>query len=231
MVSKPLIASISPANAHAGVNPALGVKGQMVRSDIQRPSADSPCGKVNVAQNLDSSTAVQPDANGNVSLSITDINGGAGSSRSIQEVKVDAFGTGKNLVAAKMVVNGNANPVTVGTDKLTAQFDSGIKCTGGADKNLCLASFTTTAGFRNCVIVPQGAGASNASAPASRSILLRNRAAKGMNSSTSPSADGDKKSQNGKKGKENDKKEGKKDDKKGGTTTRPSHLSTFPHVY
>ena len=59
-----------------------------------------------------------------------------------------------------------------------------------------------------------------------------------MNSSTSPGADGDKKSQNGKKekakkGKENDKKKGKKDDKKG-KDNNPSipliHLS-FPHVH
>jgi hypothetical protein len=114
-------------------------------------------------------------------------------------VQVDASRTGKNLVAAKMVVNGNANPATVGSDKLTAQLHPGTKCTDGADKNLCLASFTTTAGFGNCVVVPQGAGASNASTPASRSILLRNGAAKGMNSSTSPAADDDKKSQNGKK--------------------------------
>ena len=33
---------------------------------------------------------------------------GADGSRSIQKVQVDASGTGKNLVAAKMVVNGNA---------------------------------------------------------------------------------------------------------------------------
>jgi hypothetical protein len=70
-----LLASISSANAHAGVNPALGVKGQMVRSDVQRPSANTPCGTVNVAQNLDSSTAVQADASGNFSPSITDFNG------------------------------------------------------------------------------------------------------------------------------------------------------------
>ena len=98
----------------------------------------------------------------------------------------------------------------------------------------CLASFTTTAGFGNCVVVPQGAGASNACAPASRSILLRNGVAKGMNSSTSPAADCDKKSQNGKKEeakkrKENDKEKGKKDDN--GRTTRSSHLFTFPHVH
>ena len=94
----------------------------MARSDIQRPSADSPCGKVNVAQNLDPSIAVQADASGNLSPSSTDFNGGADSSRSIQKVQVDASGTRKNIVTAEMVVNGNANPATVGTDKLTAQL-------------------------------------------------------------------------------------------------------------
>lgn len=69
-----LIASISSVNAHAGVSPALGVKGQLARSDVQRPSANSPCGTVDVAQNLDSSTAVQADATGNFSPSITDFN-------------------------------------------------------------------------------------------------------------------------------------------------------------
>ena len=69
-----LLASISSTNAHAGVNPALGVKGQMQRSDVQRPSTNSPCGSVNIAQTLDSSTAVAADENGNFSPSITDFN-------------------------------------------------------------------------------------------------------------------------------------------------------------
>ena len=43
-----LLASISSANDHAGVNPTLGVKVQMVRSNNQRPSTNSPCDKVNV---------------------------------------------------------------------------------------------------------------------------------------------------------------------------------------
>ena len=33
---------------------------------------------------------------------------------------------------------------------------AGTKCTGGTSKNLCLASFVTTAGFGNCVAVSQG---------------------------------------------------------------------------
>jgi hypothetical protein len=42
--------------------------------------------------------------------------------------------------------------------ELSVQIPAGIKCTGGTSKNLCLSSFTTTAGFGNCVVVSQGAG-------------------------------------------------------------------------
>ena len=38
---------------------------------------------------------------------------------------------------------------------------AGTKCTGGTSKNLCLASFVTTAGFGNCVVVSQGPQGSN----------------------------------------------------------------------
>ena len=43
------------------------------------------------------------------------------------------------------------------------QMPAGTKCTGGTSKNLCLASFVTTAGFGNCVAVSQGS--SNDAAP------------------------------------------------------------------
>ncbi|KAI0267558.1 hypothetical protein BGY98DRAFT_1023564 [Russula aff. rugulosa BPL654] len=153
-----LLASISSANAHAGVTPALGVQGQFIRNDVQRPSTSSPCGNVNIAQTLDSSTPVPAGVNGDFSTNITDFNPGADGSRSIKEVQVDASGTGKNFVPAKMVVNGNPNPTTVATEQLSVQLPAGIKCAGGAGNNLCLASFTTTAGFGNCVVVSQGAG-------------------------------------------------------------------------
>ena len=41
--------------------------------------------------------------------------------------------------------------------QLSVQIPADTKCIGGTCKNLCLASFTTTAGFENCVIVSQGA--------------------------------------------------------------------------
>ena len=80
MFSKSLIASLfflaltSSVNAHAGVTPALGVKGALSRSDVQRPSTADPCGNVNIAQTLDSSTAVPADANGTFSPTIQNFN-------------------------------------------------------------------------------------------------------------------------------------------------------------
>jgi hypothetical protein len=45
-------------HAHAGVIPALGVTGTFARSNVQRPSTASPCGTINIAQSIDTSTAV-----------------------------------------------------------------------------------------------------------------------------------------------------------------------------
>jgi hypothetical protein len=70
-----LLASISSANAHAGVTPALGVKGQFTRDDVQFPSTSSPCGNVNIAKTLSNSTPVPVGKNGEFSANITDFNG------------------------------------------------------------------------------------------------------------------------------------------------------------
>ena len=69
-----LLALTSSVNAHAAVSPALAVNGAPVRNDVQRPSSAEPCGNVNIAQNLDSSTPVQALANGTFSPSIADFN-------------------------------------------------------------------------------------------------------------------------------------------------------------
>jgi hypothetical protein len=45
--------------------------------------------------------------------------------------------------------------VTFASQNLTVQLPIDTKCTGGANKNLCVASFITTAGFGNCVVVKQ----------------------------------------------------------------------------
>jgi len=161
---------------------------------------------------------VPADGNGDFSANITDFNPGADGSRSIKEVQVDASGTGKNFVPAKMVVNGNPNPTTVATEQLTVQLPAGIKCAGGAGNNLCLASFTTTAGFGNCVVVSQGAGASKTPVLPSMSCqsnVIRNGAAKGVTRSTdSRAAEDDQTNQKRQADKSKDKKK-KKDDKKG----------------
>lgn len=62
-------------SAHALIQPALGVTGQGARSDVQRPSKQSPCGKANIAQTLASSQAAQVDAKGNVAVTVTNFNG------------------------------------------------------------------------------------------------------------------------------------------------------------
>jgi hypothetical protein len=80
MFSKSLIAFLflftltSSVNAHAAIAPALGVKGDPTRNDVQRPSGGNPCGNVDIAKTIDNSTPVQADANGNFSPSITNFN-------------------------------------------------------------------------------------------------------------------------------------------------------------
>jgi hypothetical protein len=80
MFSKSFIAPLiflvltSSVNAHCGVTPALGVKGNMKRSDVQRPSNAKPCGNINIAQTLDSSTATPVNANGTFSVAATNFN-------------------------------------------------------------------------------------------------------------------------------------------------------------
>jgi len=150
-----LLVLTSSVNAQAVVAPALGVKGTPVLGDVQRPSADHPCGNVNIAQTLDTSTPVAADANGTFLASIDSFDVGPDGSRFVQVMQVDASGAGENFVPAGMVVNGNPAPRNDATQQLFVQLPAGTQCTGGASKNLCLASFTTTAGFGNCVVVSQ----------------------------------------------------------------------------
>ncbi|KAI0302435.1 hypothetical protein B0F90DRAFT_1816628 [Multifurca ochricompacta] len=169
MISKTLTAFVffltltsSSVNAHAGVSPALGVKGNLARGNVERPSNADPCGKVDIAQTIGTSTPVVAAADGTFSPSVISFNPGADGSRSIKTVKVDASGTGKNFVAAKVVANGDPAPKTSSAQQIKVQLPPGTKCTGGPKKDLCLASFTTTAGFGNCVVVSQSAAGSKA---------------------------------------------------------------------
>ncbi|KAK0384136.1 hypothetical protein NLU13_8225 [Sarocladium strictum] len=151
----------SQVSAHAAIDPALGVQGNAVRNDVQRPSNNSPCGNVNIASAIDTSKAVTADASGAFTVDIQNFNGGRDGSRQVT-MKVNADGKGANFVNAQVTVNGDAAPSGVGTQKITASLPAGTKCTGGASGNKCLASFTTLGGFGNCVVVQQGAGGGNA---------------------------------------------------------------------
>jgi hypothetical protein len=60
---------------HALITPALGVKGNGVRNDVQRPSGNSPCGNVDIAKNLDTTTPAIAGADGSFTLTVTNFNG------------------------------------------------------------------------------------------------------------------------------------------------------------
>lgn len=157
-VSLGLLALSTHVSAHCAIVPMLGVTGTPARSDVQQPSTAKPCGSVNVASTLDTSTPVQAAADGTFTVNATDFNAGADGSRSVT-AKVDPTAAGKTFSTAVTVSqNGIAAPKTVGTDQITASLPAGTTCSGGTSGNLCLVQFTTTAGFGNCVVVAQGAG-------------------------------------------------------------------------
>ncbi|KAG6901986.1 hypothetical protein C0995_005945 [Termitomyces sp. Mi166 len=142
--------------AHAAIAPVLGVSGDPVRADVRRPTILRPCGNVNIAENLDTTTPVAAQADGSFIVTVTNFNPGVDGSRSVS-LAVDAAGTGKraNFVKGDVTTNGVAAPQTLGSDQVTAVLPPGTKCTGGASGNLCLASFKTISGFGNCVVVKQ----------------------------------------------------------------------------
>ncbi|KAL0959631.1 hypothetical protein HGRIS_011333 [Hohenbuehelia grisea] len=171
MFSKSLVASVVAlalsvqVSAHAAVSPALGVEGTPVRGNVQRPSAARPCGNINVAQTLDTSTPIAAGADG--SFTVTGQNFNAGQDGSLQfTASVDAAATGQNFVAATVTKNGELAPNAVQTTQITAQLPAGTKCTGGQAGNLCLVSFKSAGNFGNCVVVQQGAAAGGAVAGA-----------------------------------------------------------------
>jgi hypothetical protein len=161
-------------NAHAIITPALGVNGTAVRGDVQRPSTASPCGTVDVASSIGTSTAVVADANGTFITNATDFNAGADGSRSVT-AKVDPTGKGTTFdTDVKVTQNGNANPTTVGTDQIVASLPSNTTCSGGKDGNICLVQFITSAGFGNCVAVVQGQVSNNVTAAGANTTTSSN---------------------------------------------------------
>jgi len=160
-----LLAVSVQISAHNIITPALGVTGTAVRADVQRPSTASPCGTVDVASTIDTSTPVVADATGTFTTNSTDFNAGTDGARAVT-AKVDPTGTGTNFnTDVTITQNGNPDPTTVGTDQITASLPAGTVCSGGANADSCLVQFVTPAGFGNCVVVTQAAG-SNATAAA-----------------------------------------------------------------
>ncbi|KAI0032419.1 hypothetical protein K488DRAFT_23179, partial [Vararia minispora EC-137] len=160
MFSKALavLTLVLSVNAHAIFAPPLGVTGTPARSDVQRPSTAKPCGKINPASTIDTSTPVVANADGTFTVTATDFNAGADGSRAVKTATVDATGSGTSFTGAATVnTNGNPKPSSVGSDQVTLALPAGTTCSGGASGNLCLVSLTTTAGFGSCVVVQQGA--------------------------------------------------------------------------
>lgn len=62
------------AHAHAAIAPVLGVTGAPRRSDVQRPSNVKPCGRTNIAANIDGSTPVAAAADGTFTTTVTNFN-------------------------------------------------------------------------------------------------------------------------------------------------------------
>ncbi|RPD69421.1 hypothetical protein L226DRAFT_442988, partial [Lentinus tigrinus ALCF2SS1-7] len=155
-----LLLSVSlQAHAHAAISPALGVKGQPQRSDVQRPSDAKPCGNINIAQNIDSSKAIQLKPDNTFSTTIQNFNAGFDGSLQVDKVVVDASGTGKKFVAAQMVKNGEKNPPKIASAAISVKLPSGTKCQGGKNKDRCVVSLKTAGGFGNCVVLQQAKAA------------------------------------------------------------------------
>ncbi|KAI9065248.1 hypothetical protein FKP32DRAFT_1674893 [Trametes sanguinea] len=181
-------------HAHAGVTPALGVAGTFARSDVQRRSTASPCGKTNIAQNIDSSTAITAAANGSFAATITNFNGGVHGSRQVT-AQIDPTGTGKSFTAATVLQNGDKSPTGTGSQQLVVQMPAGTACTGGATGDKCLVSFVTAGGFGNCVVVQSataaaGAGNSTAAGTAASGTAAAGTAATGTTGTTGTTAKG-----------------------------------------
>jgi len=167
-VSAVILAMGLQVNAHAGVTPALGVKGTITRSDVQRPSTAKPCGNAALTD-IDTSTPVAAAADGTMTMTITNFNGGTDGSRAIKTLQIDSTGTGKSFKAAPasaITKNGDAAPASAGSQQLTITMPAGTKCSGGKTGNLCLMSLTTDGGFGNCVVAQQGGAASAATGAA-----------------------------------------------------------------
>ncbi|KAF7375629.1 hypothetical protein MSAN_00452000 [Mycena sanguinolenta] len=164
------LALAAQTSAHAMPSIALGVSGAPTRNDVQRPSTAQPCGTIDPATTLDTSTAIPAAADGSVTMNVQNFNAGADGSTSVS-VQIDQTGTGKSFVAGTVTTNGNPAPTAVETDKVVFNLPAGTKCTGGTAGNLCLVSVKTTAGFGACTVVSQSAAVAATSATAAATTV------------------------------------------------------------
>ncbi|KAK6981524.1 hypothetical protein R3P38DRAFT_3410819 [Favolaschia claudopus] len=163
-----LILCTAQVSGHAIPNPALGVKGTPKRGDVQRPNDAKPCGNVNIGATLDTSTAIAAAADGSVTLQVQNFNAG-GDGSTFVTAQVDQTGAGTKFVNANVKTNGNKAPSKVESDKVVFTLPAGTKCSGGKNKNLCLVSIKTSAGFGACTVsAPAPAAAKPKPAPAKK---------------------------------------------------------------
>jgi len=143
------------AQGHAIVTPALG--GGTQRADVQRPTANAPCGKnVDIASLMATSQAA-PVQNGAVSLTVTNFNRLLDGSRKMT-AQIDPTGTGNSFQAATVTTNGQLTPLDLSSEPIVVQMPAGMQSTNG----MMLLSFKNAFGFGNCVAVTDAAsGASN----------------------------------------------------------------------
>ena len=76
MFSKSFAASIlllvltSSVNADFVFGPPLGVQGNPVQGDVQRPPSGKPCGGMAISENVKNSTCAKAEANGNFPVAV-----------------------------------------------------------------------------------------------------------------------------------------------------------------
>jgi len=181
-----VLAVSSQVHGHGGVQPFLGVNGTLVKSDISKLVASSPCGQVDIASGVASATPVQAAADGTFTATGVTFDTGSDGSESVS-ANVDPTAQGTSFTTpVTITTNGDPAPATTSvTSPIVAALPAGTTCTGGATGNVCLVQFVTTAGFANCVAVAQGAaGASNATAAATTASNATTAATTASNATT-----------------------------------------------
>jgi len=182
-----MLAVSSQVHGHGGVQPFFGVTGTLAKSDISKLVASSPCGNVDIASSLDTSTAVPAAADGTFDVTGVTFDTGSDGSESVS-ANVDPTATGASFTTpVTITTNGDPAPATTSVaSPIVAALPAGTTCTGGAAGNLCLVQFVTTAGFANCVAVSQGAAstASNATTAATTASNATTAATTASNATT-----------------------------------------------